>query len=209
MTNQSRPLTLKLSNGQKISIADTKSVLRLTENGQQRSCAIVRGPEGAAIYNADGNVEINGAPSSAHWLQPGDKLQFNDRLSATVDQLGVANQALKSLLDDTQPATQTYELPTEEPTALQPAPALTIVDQDTFTPATAAASYTPETQIAQAPMAPAPADPGSATPVSEAPVSTTQAPAEANEPTDSAAGFVIPAALAALGVAAVSAEPAC
>ena len=79
MTNQSQPLTLKLSNGKEVSIADAKSVLRHTENGQQRSCAIVRGPAGTAIYNAEGDVQINGAPSSVHWLQPGDTLEFGKR----------------------------------------------------------------------------------------------------------------------------------
>ena len=205
MTNQSQPLTLKLSNGQEVSIAQAKSVLRHTENGQQHSCAIVRGPEGAAIYNAKGDVEINGAPSSAHWLQPGDTLQFSNSLSASVEQLGVASQALDSLLNEPQPAApeQTQANSAQLPVQLHPARIATVepspttseVDQNAFAPATAAASYLPEAQPAQPPQ------PQAAPPVS----------ADTTPNSATVSDLVIPAAtaatLAALGVASVSAEP--
>ena len=139
MTIQSQPLTLKLSNGQEVSIVEAKSVLRHTENNQQRSCAIVRGPEGAAIYNSEGDVQINGAPSSAHWLQPGDTLEFGDSLSASIEQLGVLDQSIESLVHEHQPTSVAPESPA-------PAPTAAANDQDTFQPATAAASFIPEPQ---------------------------------------------------------------
>ena len=221
MTNQSQPLTLKLSNGQDVSIASAKSVLQHTENGQQHRCAIVQGPNGAAIYNAEGDVEINGAPSSAHWLQPGDTLQFGSSLSASVEQLGVVIQELDSLLEETQPATAAeLDLPTpvqnlpapdsQIATAqatlaetLLPTPATSEADQDTFTPATSAASFTPELETAPAPVMPE-------TPEVAVPDSTTPVAAAPDQPT-TAADLAIPAAtaatLAALGAAIVSAEP--
>ena len=154
MTNQSQPLTLKLSNGQEVSIEDTKSVLRHTENGQQRSCAIVRGPAGTAVYNAEGDVQINGAPSSVHWLQLGDTLDFGKGVSAAVEQLGVAEQAIESLLNEDQPSA---EIPVREVSVQEtPAPVVqapvvlaTIEDdQETFKPATEAARFAPEPQAA-------------------------------------------------------------
>lgn len=189
MTNQSQPLTLKLSNGQEVSIAQAKSVLRHTENGQQLSCAIVQGPAGTAIYNAEGDVQINGAPSSAHWLQPGDNLQFGTSFSASVEQLGVANEALGSLLNETQP---TVPAAATESSATESS----ATNQDTFTPATAATGFTIEPQTAPqtAPVVP---------PAPEA--------AATAEPSTTAADYAIPAAtaatLAALGVAAISGEP--
>ena len=134
MTNQSQqPLTLKLSNGQEVSVPTGKSVLQFTENGQSRSCAIVRGPNGVAIYNAEGDIQINGAPSSAHWLQPGDQLRFGDSMTASVHQLGAASAALDSLLNEnTQP-----EAPTTAP--VQEAIQTPVTnEQNSFTPATAA-----------------------------------------------------------------------
>ena len=134
MTNQSQqPLTLKLSNGQEVSVPTGKSVLQFTENGQSRSCAIVRGPNGVAIYNAEGDIQINGAPSSAHWLQPGDELRFGDSMTASVHQLGAASAALDSLLNEnTQP-----EAPTTAP--VQEAIQTPVTnEQNSFTPATAA-----------------------------------------------------------------------
>ena len=134
MTNQSQqPLTLKLSNGQEVSVPTGKSVLQFTENGQSRSCAIVRGPNGVAIYNAEGDIQINGAPSSAHWLQPGDQLRFGDSMTASVHQLGTASAALDSLLNEnTQP-----EAPTTAP--VQEAIQTPVTnEQNSFTPATAA-----------------------------------------------------------------------
>ena len=119
MTNQSQqPLTLVLSNGREVSVPVGKSVLKFTENGQPRSCAIVRGPKGVAVYNAEGDIHINGAPSSAHWLQPGDELRFGDSLTASVKQLGDASEALDSLLNEnTQPVAPAIPAPA------QPAPA--------------------------------------------------------------------------------------
>jgi len=204
MTNQSHPLTLKLSNGQEVSIAQAKSVLRHTENGQQSSCVIVRGPAGTAIYNAEGEVQINGAPSSAHWLQPGDNLQFGGSLSASVEQLGVANEALASLLNETLPnETQPNVLANEEvqpavqttPTEPATATRVSVTDEATFTPATAATAFTIEPQLA--PTAPiVPAVPENV----------------ATEPSPTAADYAIPAAtaatLAALGVAAIPGESA-
>ena len=143
MINQSQPLTLKLSNGQEVSIEEAKSVLRHTDNGQQLSCVIVRGSKGAAIYNAEGDVQINGAPSSAHWLQAGDRLEFGD-ISASVEQLGVLDQSIESLLNDAQPAA---EAPVQAISARATAPTIAF-DPDTgpnfFKPATSAASFTPE-----------------------------------------------------------------
>ena len=137
MTNQSQqPLTLKLSNGQEVSVPTGKSVLQFTENGQSRSCAIVRGPNGVAIYNAEGDIQINGAPSSAHWLQPGDQLRFGDSMTASVHQLGAASAALDSLLNEnTQP-----EAPTTAP--VQEAIQTPVTnEQNSFTPATAAMDH--------------------------------------------------------------------
>ena len=188
MTNQSQPLTLKLSNGREVSIAEAKTVLRHTENGQQRSCAIVRGPQGAALYNAEGEIQVNGAPSSAHWLQQGDTLAFGNGVLASVEQLGVMEQAIDSLLNET--------TPTQTATA-SPAPALAVENvQDTFKPATAAASFKPELEQL-APAAPAaPAQPTEQATVTDLPVT--------------AAELAIPAtsALAAAGIirATVSAD---
>ena len=126
MTNQSQSLTLKLSNGQEVSLAEAKSVLRLTEDGQQRSCAIVQGPNGAAIYNAEGEVKINGATSSAHWLKTGDTLQFGDSLSASVEQLGVASQAIDSLLNESLPEEVQAETHPEAPTDVAPTQAIEV-----------------------------------------------------------------------------------
>ena len=158
MTTQSQPLTLKLSNGQEVSIAEAKSVLQHTKNGRQRSCAIVQGPEGAAVYNAEGDVQINGAPSSAHWLQQGDTLEFGDGVSASVEKLGVMEQAIQELNEDYPISSAQTPLSPEQvapasPTS--PAPATTDYDQDSFKPATAAAAFIPEPQQAEAPAEPA------------------------------------------------------
>ena len=212
MTNQSQSLTLKLSNGQEVSLAEAKSVLRLTEDGQQRSCAIVQGPNGAAIYNAEGEVKINGATSSAHWLKTGDTLQFGDNLSASVEQLGVASQAIDSLLHESLPEEVQVEAHPEAPTDVAPTQAIEAAaseaDQDTFTPATAAASFVPEPQATpevltspEATTAPEATIPEATTPAATAP-----------DLVSTAADIAIPAAtaatLAALGVSTISAEPA-
>ena len=155
MTNQSQPLTLQLSNGQEVSIAEAKSVLQHTENGQQRSCAIVRGPNGAAIYNAEGDVQINGAPSSAHWLQQGDTLDFGQGVSASVKQLGVLDRAIDSLLTEAEPSTSISVDAQAAPAIPAAAPSSVLDGNDTFTPATAAANFTPEPQPVATPTEPA------------------------------------------------------
>ena len=172
MTNQSQqPLTLKLSNGQEVSVPAGKSVLQFTENGQSRSCAIVRGPKGVAVYNAEGDVQINGVPSSAHWLQPGDELRFGDSLTGSVHQLGVVSQALDSLLNEnTQPAATT----TPVQIAHDQVPVTN--EQDSFTPATAA------TDFVLVPQAAAPAPTPVETPVPVPVEALAPAPVEAPAP---------------------------
>ena len=146
MTNQSQqPFTLKLSNGREVSVPAGKSVLQFTENGQPRSCAIVRGPNGVAVYNAEGDIQINGATSSAHWLQEGDELRFGDSMTASVQQLGLASEAFNSLLNEnTQPTTA----------PVQVAPAQTPVTnaQASFTPATAATDFVVPQAVAPTPV---------------------------------------------------------
>ena len=146
MTNQSQqPLTLKLSNGREVAVPAGKSVLQFTENGQPRSCAIVQGPNGVAVYNAKGDIQINGAPSSAHWLQPGDELRFGDSMTASVQQLGLASEALNSLLNEnTQPTTAPVQVaPAQAPVTNAPA---------SFTPATAATDFVPPQAAASTPV---------------------------------------------------------
>ena len=193
MTNQLQPLTLKLSNGKEISVPAGKSVLQFTENGQPRSCAVVRGPEGVAVYNAAGDVLINGAGSSAHWLQAGDEIRFSESLTASVEQLGTVSQSLDSLIKEDTPSANTQ--PTDPTTAAPVAAA-----QDTFTPATAANSFVPE---APAPVeAPAPIE----TPAPVAAVQDTFTPATAANsfvPEAPAMDFVAPAVTAAALAASV------
>ena len=88
MTNQ-QPLTLQLSNGEEVSIQADKSILQFTENNQQHNCAIVRGKEGTVVSNANGDVQINGVPSSTHLLQEGDQLQFGSNMMASVEKLSL------------------------------------------------------------------------------------------------------------------------
>ena len=216
MTNQSQqPLTLKLSNGQEVSVPAGKSVLQFTENGQPRSCAIVRGPSGVAVYNAEGDIQINGVPSSAHWLQPGDELRFGDSMTASVQQLGVVSEELDSLLNEnTQPA-----VPTTAPVQVVPTQTSVTNAQDSFTPATTATGFEiPQTPVqAQAPVASAqdsftPATGATAftiEPQATAPAVSPVAPVtpDASSPdTPSAMDFVAPAAAtgAALAASAMS-----
>ena len=114
----------------------------------------------------EGDVQVNGAPSTAHWLQQGDTLEFSDGLSASVEQLGVVEQAIDSLMNEDQ-STQAEPLQTTPvqaaPETLAAAPLATEDAQDTFKPATAAASYSPEPQEVVAPAestAPAESCPG-------------------------------------------------
>ncbi len=138
MTNQTQPLTLKLSNGQEVPVPTAKSILRFTENGQQHNCAIIQGPQGVAVYNIDGDAQINGAPSSTHWLQPGDQLQLGPTMTASVQQLGRIENSVDSLLpEQVQPAATASVQPAPTPV---PAP----TEQGTFTPATAADTFVPE-----------------------------------------------------------------
>ena len=131
MTNQKTPLLFSLSDGRRISVDQAKSVLQISDRGTLRRCMVVRGSQGAAIYNAHGDVPINGAPSSSHWLKPGDQLEFSPSLTATVEQIGELQQAIVELELPVQP--------TSEPEAFKPA-----TEADTFVPATDATTTAPE-----------------------------------------------------------------
>jgi hypothetical protein len=100
MTNQNTPLNLTFKDGRQITVDQPKSVLKFSANGIQGNCAIVCGSHGTAVYNPNGTVHINGVPSSAHWLEPGDQIEFSPALIATVDRIGELQQAISELQAD-------------------------------------------------------------------------------------------------------------
>ena len=50
--------------------------------------AIFRGRSGAAVYSFGKNVLINGSPATIHWLTTGDRIDFDETISAIVEELG-------------------------------------------------------------------------------------------------------------------------
>ena len=142
MTNQ-QPLKLQLSNGEEVSIQADKSILQFTENNQQHNCAIVRGQEGTVVSNANGDVQINGVPSSTHLLQEGDQLQFGSNMTASVQKLGQIEQAINSMINQE-----------NQPSAEATSTSVPVTEEATFSPATAATDFTPATQATEAPATP-------------------------------------------------------
>jgi type IV secretory pathway VirB2 component (pilin) len=104
--NDSTPLILTFDNGEQVSVTDAKSVVGARHQDRYSHCAIVRGQKGAAFCHPSEDVLVNGAPSSVHWLQPGDRIQFGNSATATVEQLGRLNDAISELKQAFSPATQ-------------------------------------------------------------------------------------------------------
>ncbi len=50
--------------------------------------AIFRGQSGAAVYSFGNDVLINGSPATIHWLTTGDRIDFDETISAIVEELG-------------------------------------------------------------------------------------------------------------------------
>lgn len=147
MTNQ-QPLKLQLSNGEEVSIQADKSILQFTENNQQHNCAIVRGKEGTVVSNANGDVQINGVPSSTHLLQEGDQLQFGSNMMASVEKLGQIEQAINSMINQ-------QDQPSDKATSAS----VPVTEETTFSPATAATEFTPATQATATPDVASPNSP--------------------------------------------------
>ena len=157
MTNQ-QPLKLQLSNGEEVSIQADKSILQFTENNQQHNCAIVRGKEGTVVSNANGDVQINGVPSSTHLLQEGDQLQFGSNMTASVQKLGQIEQAINSMINQ-------QDQPSDKATSTS----VPVTEEATFSPATAATEFTPATQATATPTTPDVASPNSPAMEADAP----------------------------------------
>jgi len=162
--NESTPLILTFDNGQQVSVTDAKSVVGARHQDRYSHCAIVRGQKGAAFCHPSEDVLVNGSQSSVHWLQPGDRIQFGNSATATVEQLGRLNDAINELKQAFAPAaeplvppsidSQQLETPVAEQTvaeALLPAP---VVE----TPAAVEATESP------APVTPEPNAPESTDP---------------------------------------------
>lgn len=159
MTDQKSPLLFSLSDGRQISVDQAKSVLQISDRGTQRRCMVVRGSQGAAIYNAHGEVQINGAPSSSHWLKPGDQLEFSPSLTATVQQVGELHNMIAELNSPSSELgasdfAQLAAAPTESPLpsvgsgllGQEDTPQVQLPNEpETFKPATEAETFVPAT----------------------------------------------------------------
>ena len=64
---------------------------------QSNRCALVRGKQGVALRSLGEEIAVNGTPSTVHWIQSGDKIEFTGSISAIVEQLGSWQQELEHL----------------------------------------------------------------------------------------------------------------
>lgn len=84
--------------GSIVAIKSKKTVLGLEAEsiGPSSMCAIIRGSHGTAVRSFGDQVLINGAPTSAHWLKTGDRIEISNSFSAIVEQLGTIESEIST-----------------------------------------------------------------------------------------------------------------